>query len=450
MGNQRTSKQLGIMRIGLLGLGTVGSGVIQVLEKQQELIKERTGYQIEVPLILVRDLKKKREVTVRIDQLTTEGDRVVENPDISVVIEVIGGIEPARTLLLKAIRSGKHVITANKELLAKHGAELLQEAKKAGVQLLFEASVAGGIPVIHFLQKYLTVNQVQEISGILNGTTNYILTKMEETGQSYQEALAEAQALGYAEADPTSDVEGYDAAYKLAILTNLAFDVNVDPIQIFREGITRICQVDLMWAKQLGYATRLLGRTRNTNDELYLSVEPCLLPLTHPLAQVKDVFNAVMIDSDVVGEVTLVGKGAGSYPTASAVMEDLTALMRQSEEMIRSTDWQESIKLDSGNQMNDSTFFVRLNVPNNIKEELIEKLKEMIHHDLYGVMSEPLVEKVGPYTFIGFIIQRVHRFRLWKALNHLSMRFDLGIDLPLMLPVLELSEEAEVQLSSVS
>ncbi|MFC4767513.1 homoserine dehydrogenase [Effusibacillus consociatus] len=333
------NRQQRTVRVGLLGLGTVGSGVLKALSQNGESIAERTGCRIEIPYILVRNPEKKRNVEVAREQIITDPDLILTSPDIPIIIEVMGGLEPARTIILKSLRSGKHVITANKELLAKHGAELLQTAEEAGVQLLFEASVAGGIPVIRFLQGYLTANRVQEVSGILNGTTNYILTKMEQTGQSFGEVLVQAQELGYAEADPTSDVEGFDAAYKLAILTNLAFDVKVPVHDIPREGITRLQPLDLQWAREFGYVIKLLGRSRRTEQGIELSVGPRLLPLTHPLARVNDVFNAVMISSDVVGDLTFIGKGAGEYPTASAVLEDLMALLQNSGNVLRSSSW---------------------------------------------------------------------------------------------------------------
>lgn len=350
-----------IVKAGLLGLGTVGSGVLKALRQNGESIAARTGCRIEIPYVLVRDPLKKRNVTVEPERIVTDPNRVLNDREIEIVIEVMGGVEPARSIILKALRSGKHVITANKELLAKHGAELLHTAEESGVQLLFEASVAGGIPVIRFLQGYLTANRVHEVAGILNGTTNYILTQMEQTGQSFQEVLGRAQELGYAEADPTSDVEGYDAAYKLAILTNLAFDVKVPVHEIRRQGITDIEPLDLQWAREFGYIIKLLGRSRQTAQGIDLSVGPRLLPLSHPLARVNDVFNAVTISSDVVGDLTFIGKGAGEYPTASAVLEDLTALLQLSGKVLRSSSWTNPLQpFEAANEL--QSCFVRMKV----------------------------------------------------------------------------------------
>lgn len=327
------------VQVGLLGLGTVGTGVMKALLQNGAALAERLGCRIEVPRILVRSLEKEREVSLAPGQLTTNPAVIMDNPEISVIIEVVGGIEPAKTLILQAIGSGKHVITANKELLAKHGAELFAAAEKAGVQLLYEASVAGGIPVIRFVQGYFAANRVETITGILNGTSNYILTKMQQEGLPFAEVLADAQAQGFAEADPTNDIEGFDAAYKLAILANLAFDVSVPVHEIPCRGISQIRKEDLQFARNFGYVVKLLAAARKTPAGIELSVGPQLLPFAHPLAQVNDVFNAVSITGDVVGELTFIGKGAGQLPTASAVLEDLAALLRQTGNVVRPARW---------------------------------------------------------------------------------------------------------------
>lgn len=332
-----TAEKKGTVRVAILGLGTVGGGVFKTLQSNRETIRKRTGYDVEVTSILVRDLEKERQLDIDPALLTLDPEEVLR-ADLDVLIEVMGGIEPARTVILAALQSGRHVITANKELMAKHGAELLAIGEAHGAHLLFEASVAGGIPVIRMLQGYLTANRVKGISGILNGTCNYILTEMANTGREYAEILEDAKRLGYAEADPTSDVEGYDAAYKLAILTNLAYEARVDLTQIEREGITRLQAADLELADRLGYAIKLIGSAREVQGHLHLSVRPRLLPKSHPLANIHDVFNAVTIQADVVGELTFSGRGAGEFPTASAIIEDLTALLT-GESSIRRPAW---------------------------------------------------------------------------------------------------------------
>lgn len=327
------------VRVGLLGLGTVGGGVYKTLLKNRLTILERTGCAVEVVNVLVRDREKERGFAIEDKVLSLSQQELLGDEQIDIYIEVIGGIHPAKEIIETALNSKRHVITANKELMAKHGAGLLRLARQNGVHLLFEASVAGGIPVIHMLQGYLTANRVHEISGILNGTSNYILTEMTKTGRSFPEVLAEAQRLGYAEADPTSDVEGYDAAYKLAILTNLAYDACVDVEQIDRRGITAITGPDLVLAERMGYAVKLIGHAHEQDGAVQLSVRPRLLPAAHPLARVNDVFNAVTLLADVVGDLTLIGRGAGEFPTASAVIEDLTALLTQGEN-IRRPNWE--------------------------------------------------------------------------------------------------------------
>ncbi|ASS74882.1 hypothetical protein CIG75_07735 [Tumebacillus algifaecis] len=326
------------VKVGLLGLGTVGGGVYKTLLKNRDTILTRTGCTVEVVNVLVRDRGKERGFAIDPSVLTLEPQELLSDEQIDIYIEVIGGLHPAKEIIEQALNSKRHVITANKELMAKHGAELLRLAHQNGVHLLFEASVAGGIPVIHMLQGYLTANRVHEISGILNGTSNYILTEMSKTGRSFPEVLSEAQSLGYAEADPTSDVEGFDAAYKLAILTNLAYDTCVDVAQIDRQGISEISGHDLKLAEQLGYTVKLIGHAHEQDGALRLSVRPSLLAGSHPLARVDDVFNAVTLRADVVGDLTLIGRGAGEFPTASAVIEDLTTLLTQGEN-IRRPNW---------------------------------------------------------------------------------------------------------------
>lgn len=320
-----SSKEIGI---GLLGLGTVGSGVVKSLRSQAEIIAQRVGIRPQVQRILVRDVHKPRAVQVNANQLTTAADSVLQDPEVAVIIEVIGGIEPARSYILQALRAGKHVITANKELLAKHGDELTQAARSAGVRLMYEASVAGGIPIVRMVESYLTANRISAIRGILNGTCNYILTQMDERGQTFAEALLDAQRLGYAEADPESDIEGYDAAYKLCILANLAFPIQTPMWAVGRVGITAITPLDLQMARALGATLKLIGSATYAQGQAQLHVGPRFLAQGDALASVRDVFNAVTLTADVVGDLTFIGRGAGELPTASAVIEDLMEVLR--------------------------------------------------------------------------------------------------------------------------
>ncbi|OUM98044.1 MAG: homoserine dehydrogenase [Firmicutes bacterium ZCTH02-B6] len=317
------------VQVGLLGCGTVGSGVLSILQANAERIAARAGALIEVRRVAVRDLKKYRTVSLDEALLTTDPWEVVSDPSVDIVIEVMGGVDPARDLIAAAVDNGKPVITANKEVLAKHGPELLSLAARRGVDLFFEGSVAGGIPIIKPLRESLAANRVQAIVGIINGTTNYVLTRMSREGMPFAEVLREAQALGYAEADPASDVEGYDAAFKIAILASLAFETPVRVEDVYCEGITRITPEDIRYGRELGYEIKLLAIAREHEGRLEVRVHPAFIPAAHPLAAVTDVFNAIFVRGDAVGELMFYGRGAGSLPTGSAVVADLVDAVRR-------------------------------------------------------------------------------------------------------------------------
>lgn len=315
------------VRLGVLGCGNVGAALVQLLADRRADIAARTGLDISVTRVAVRSTARARGVELPPDVLTTDAATVVADPDVDVVVEVIGGIEPARELILQALKSGKPVVTANKELLANHGAELFTAADAAGVDLLFEAAVAGGIPLIRPLRESLVGEPIRRVMGIVNGTTNYILTRMTEAGASYHDALAEAQSLGYAERDPTADVEGYDAGAKAAIIAMIAFGARVVAGDVYHEGISGITAEDIAVADRLGYRVKLLGiAERHDTDgepEIGVRVHPALVPVQHPLAAVRDSFNAVFIEGEAVGDLMLYGRGAGGSPTASAVLGDI-------------------------------------------------------------------------------------------------------------------------------
>ena len=316
------------VQIALLGLGTVGTGVYKVLKAQKEEISHKVGTEIQLKKILVRNTKKAAEKLDDPSVLTTEWKSILEDPEISVVVEVMGGIEPARSYILDALHAGKSVVTANKDLLASHGKELMDAAAEAKVDLLFEASVAGGIPIIRPLKECLAGNQISEVMGIVNGTTNFILTKMAEEGMEFQEALALATELGYAEADPTADIEGLDAARKMAILASIAFHSRVTFADVHTEGITKITATDIRYAKEMGCDIKLLGMAKNTPEGIETRVQPMLIPSTHPLASVRDSFNAVFVHGDAVDDTMFYGRGAGELPTASAVVGDILDAVR--------------------------------------------------------------------------------------------------------------------------
>jgi homoserine dehydrogenase len=311
--------------LGLLGLGTVGAGVARVLLAKGDALERRIGRPVQICKVLVRDLNKARAVSAELP-LVTDALAVIDDPSVDIVIEVIGGEEPARTLILQAIERGKHVVTANKEVMAKHGPTILAAAAARGVTVAYEASVGGGIPLIGPFQLDLAANDITSVVGIVNGTTNYILTRMTDSGVSFADALREAQELGYAESDPTNDVEAWDAAYKLAILASLAFGAPVMPEQISREGITRVSQRDILYAAEMGYKVKLLAIARLVSGQVEARVHPSLVHRGSMLASVDGSFNAVQVEGDLIGQALFYGRGAGSEPTASAIIADLIAL----------------------------------------------------------------------------------------------------------------------------
>jgi homoserine dehydrogenase len=318
-----------IIKVGVLGCGNVGGALVQLLRNDADGVARRTGLRLEVTKVAVRSTAKERLVDLPPGVVTHDAESVASDPDIDVIVEVIGGIEPARSLILQALKAGKPVVTANKELLANVGFELFEAAATAGVDLLYEASVAGGIPLIRPLRESLAGERITRVMGIVNGTTNFILTRMTEEGTSYADALAEAQSLGFAERDPTADVEGYDAAAKAAIIATIAFGVKVVAGDVYREGMSGITAADIAFAGRLGYVVKLLAiaeqfpPAQQGDGAVAVRVHPVMIPATHPLAAVRESFNAVFIEGEAVGEIMLYGRGAGGMPTASAVLGDL-------------------------------------------------------------------------------------------------------------------------------
>jgi homoserine dehydrogenase len=311
------------VKIGLLGLGTVGGGVVKILQTHREILEKRTGARLTLAAIADADLTRPREgLDLGHLPMVNDADRVLDDPSIQIVIELIGGLEPARTFVLRAMAAGKHVVTANKALLAHHGAELYEEARQRGVTLAFEAAVAGGIPLIRAVKEGLVANRILSCYGIVNGTCNYILSKMTGAGEDFSVVLKEAQAHGYAEADPTFDIEGMDSAHKLQILASLAFRTYVDLKDIYTEGITRVTAQDIAYARELGYRIKLLAIAKASDGGIEVRVHPTMIRDSSPLAAVSGVFNAVFITGDSVGDLMFYGRGAGQMPTASAVLSD--------------------------------------------------------------------------------------------------------------------------------
>ncbi len=316
------------IRVGLLGCGTVGSGVVRILQSEAADIRERVGAEVVVTRIAVRDLTKDRGLDLPAEVFTTDPVAVIESDDVDIVVEVMGGRDEAGKLVRRAIELRKPVVTANKELVAHEGPELFDAAQSAGVDLHYEAAVAGAIPIIKPLKESLAGDRVHRVLGILNGTTNYILTKMTEDGASYEDVLKEAQDLGYAEADPTADVGGHDAASKCAILASLAFDTRVHADDVYREGIERVNQTDIRTADRLGYVIKLLAIASEVDGGVAVRVHPTFVPKTHPLASVRDSFNAIFVQADAAGDLMFYGRGAGSLPTGSAVVGDILDVAR--------------------------------------------------------------------------------------------------------------------------
>lgn len=309
--------------VAILGLGVVGGGTYKILADNKQYFKESQGLDITVESVLERNVERAKSLGIDESVVASSIEEVVSNPAVDIVVEVIGGIEPAKTFVLRALKSGKTVVTSNKELFAKHWPELEAQAKLTNAGLFFEASCVGGVPIIRTLQEGMQANKILSLKGIINGTTNYILSKMSSQGSSYEEALKEAQQLGYAEFNPTADVEGFDATYKLSILSSLAFNTKVGIENVHREGITSITKEDIFYGKEMGYALKLLAIGKNTPKGIEVRVHPTYVSMDNPIATVNDSFNAVHLVGDSVGEIMLYGRGAGALPTGSAIVSDI-------------------------------------------------------------------------------------------------------------------------------
>jgi homoserine dehydrogenase len=314
--------------LGLVGLGTIGTGVVKIINENKDLIEKRLGCSLILKRICDLDITTDRGISLNKGILTTRVDDLLNDPEISIVIELIGGIEPAKSIILRAMEKGKHVVTANKALLAHHGPELMDSAFRNQVDIGFEGSVGGGIPIIRSIKEGLAANRINSILGILNGTANYILTKMTDEGGKFQEILKEAQINGFAEADPSLDIEGIDTAHKLAILVSLCYGTKVNFEAIYTEGISRITPLDIEYTKELGYRIKLLAISKGTNNEIEARVHPTLIPANHLLSKVDGTFNAIFLTGDAVGSTLFYGRGAGKMPTASAVAGDIMEAAR--------------------------------------------------------------------------------------------------------------------------
>ena len=377
-----------MVNIAVLGYGTVGSGVCEVIRTNPESINKKAGRKINVKYVLdLRDFPGDPVEKV----LVHDFDVILNDPEVKIVVEVMGGVEPAYTFVKKCLLSGKSVCTSNKELVAKYGPELLEIARQKEINFLFEASVGGGIPIIRPLNSSLTADEILEITGILNGTTNYILTKMEQEGWEFDAALRKAQELGYAERNPDADIEGYDACRKIAILSSLAFGDHVDFEEIYTEGISKITATDIAYAKQMGYAIKLLASSKREDEQYYAMVAPFLVPPTHPLFAVNDVFNAIFVKGNVLGDVMFYGSGAGKLPTASAVVSDVVDATKHLNRNIMSFWSSKKLGLTKVDQAT-RRFFVRVKADQNA-----EKVRD-VFGDVKTVQLESASDEVAFVT----------------------------------------------------
>lgn len=376
-----------MMNIAVLGYGTIGSGVVEILDLNREVIKKRVGQELNVKYVL--DIREFPGSSIE-DKLVHDFDMIENDVDVQLVVETMGGVNPAYTFVKKSLEAGKHVSTSNKELVAKHGAELIQIAKEKNVNFLFGASVGGGIPIIRPLNEALTADVICEITGILNGTTNYILDKMENEGWSFEEALKDAQDKGYAEKHPEADIEGYDTCRKIAILTSLSYGKQVDFEDIYTEGITKITAEDIRYAKAMGRKIKLLGMSKKVGDDIYAMVCPMMLPVSHPLGGVNGVFNAVFLNGNMVDDLMFYGRGAGKLPTASAVVADVIQEARNIDRNLDNIVWsEEKLELTPVSDF-ERRFFVRL--PKTVtKEEAMT---------VFGEIEQVVVDGIDEFAFI--------------------------------------------------
>ncbi len=398
-----------MIHIAVLGYGTIGTGVVEVLNTNGESISKRAGDHINIKYVL--DLREFPGDPI-MEKLVHDVNIILEDPDIKIVVEVMGGVEPAYTFVKKALLRGKSVVTSNKELVAKHGAELIDLAKESSVNFLFEASVGGGIPIIRPLNQSLTADEIVEITGILNGTTNYILTKMSEEGVGFDTALAAAQKMGYAERNPAADVEGHDACRKIAILSSLAFGMQVDFEDIYTEGITKITDIDIKYAKAMGARIKLFASSiRGSDSKVYAMVAPVLIKASHPLYSVNDVFNGIFVRGNVIGDVMFYGSGAGKLPTASAVVADVVDAAKHIGKNIWTIWSSKKLELTNINKV-QHRFFLRVKENN-------PAIKEQIRA-LFGAVEEVTAPEVtGEYAFLTSSISEEDLKEKEKALEGL-------------------------------
>ena len=405
--------------VALLGLGTVGGGTYRILRDKHEMIKKTQGLDLKVECIIERNEARIKEMGVDPAIVSTDINDVLKNDNIKVVAEFFGGIEPAKTFLIKCLLAGKSIVTANKELFSKYWHELEVAAKKGKAGLYFEASCVGGVPIIRTLTDSMQGNNIRSIKGIINGTTNYILTKMSNSGMSYAEALAQAQSLGYAEANPTADVEGFDASYKISILSSLAFRRKVPLDKVYREGITNVSPADIAFGKEMGFVVKLLAIAKDIDGKTEVRVHPAFVPKDSPLASVSDSFNAVLIEGDAVGDVMLYGRGAGDLPTGSAIVSDIVVAASRDKHKL-SCFKNDNRHIPAANFVTDfvSEYYVRILVKDEVGvlAELTEKFSR------YGVSINILAQKEGAGVVpLVFITHKTQESNVNKALSKIAL-----------------------------
>lgn len=407
---------MGKVKIGLLGMGTVGSGIWNILKTNRDEILRNCGYEVEVSRILVQNLNRKRDVDAPADLYTDDFQDILEDDEIEIVVEVMGGIEPAREYILRAMKANKHVVSANKALIASHGKEIFEKAKSKNVMFLYEASVAGGIPVLSTIRESLAGNKVEEVMGIVNGTTNYILTKMAKDGVDFDSVLKEAQDKGYAELDPTADVEGYDAAHKLTILGSLSFGANIDFSSVYREGIINITPTDIEYAKELGYAIKLLAIGKDRGGDIEMRVHPTFIPLDHPLASVGDVFNAVFLKGNAVGDLMFYGRGAGDMPTGSAVVGDIMDIVKNKDNIYYASN---SVDEKTVKPMEETVckYYIRIMVKD--KPGVLGKIASKFGESNVSLSSVIQKGRKTPTVSLVFITHNSKEGNIRKAMNNI-------------------------------
>lgn len=405
-----------VIKIGLLGLGTVGRGVYRILTDNEESIRQRAGIKIEIKKILVKSLDKNRGLELPEGILTNNLEEITNDPEIKIVVEVLGGTMPTLNYVLEALGQGKSVVTANKDMVAEYGEQLFTAAQNNNCDLLFEASVAGGIPIIRTLKQSLAANKIEEVFGIINGTTNYMLTKMTQEGSEFNDVLKEAQAQGYAESDPTADVGGFDAARKIAILASIAFNTRVPLSQVYTEGITKVTAEDIAYANELGYVIKLLGVAKAREEGVEVRVHPTFIPKIHPLAAVADVFNAVFVRGDAVGDTMFYGRGAGEMPTASAVVADIMDaardLIRNVPGIIGCTCFENRPVLDIGQTF--SKYYIRLKVSD--KPGVLASIALVFGNKEVSLKSVIQKEATGKTAELVLVTHRVQEQNVQDAL----------------------------------